>query len=144
MLFSKSILLEEADAYALTVGQTVTLVDIGNATVESIQKSEHSVRRVSFLLLLLLLFLHKKIKKIANLIKPRPPQQITGVTLKLDLGNTNYTNTLKLTWVAAAQGTVAPIDITMVEYDYLITKAGVPKVRADRQVAIVTHLFGVP
>ncbi len=119
MLFSKSILLEEADAYVLTVGQTVTLVDIGNAVVESIQKAEHSVRTV------------EKIGQFFYCIQAAVSltcSQITSVALKLDLTNTNFTNTLKFTWVAAPQGTVAPVDITMIEYDYLITKAGVPKV----------------
>ncbi|PVZ98157.1 hypothetical protein BB558_005848 [Smittium angustum] len=93
VLYSNQILLEQADVASFSQGEEVTLMDWGNAFVETISRSSN----------------------------PETGDVVVSATLKLNLQGNVKTTKKKVTWLGKLDNVSKP-NAKLMDFDYLITK----------------------
>ena len=112
--YATSILIETVDAQELSVNETITLMEWGNAVVSSLTRDKFTV-----LMQYVILFAFLDMMFWQNLV--------TQIAVKLNLENKNFKDTKKITWLADSDAE-KHVPITAIEFSSLITVPNVPKV----------------
>lgn len=96
VIFSKNIILDQADAQSFAEGEEITLMNWGNAIVKSMTKSLNPIA-----------------------LLPGQIQKVTGLELELHLQGDVRKTSKKVTWLSIDQELVP---VKLYDFDYLLTK----------------------
>ena len=127
-MYGPAILIETVDAQSLSVGETVTLMEWGNAIVVSITRDKFTV-------------LHPHPLQL-DVHGPVWQDLVTQLALRLTLDNKNFKDTKKVTWLADSPAEKS-VPVVAQQFTSLITAPNVPKVPSQPMLrACDIHVTG--
>ncbi|GAW14428.1 hypothetical protein ANO14919_038300 [Xylariales sp. No.14919] len=97
----KTIILEQSDAQSVEIGEVITLMNWGNATVRDISRTQLPGTA-------------------DDAQSSGPPSIVKRLVLELDLDSRDFKKTKKMTWLAAVEENMVPVEL--MAFDHLITK----------------------
>lgn len=107
----KTIILEQSDAQGLEIGEVITLMNWGNATVRDVSRTQPRGAAGTSA---------GAVTADGHGQSSGPHSVVRRLRLELDLNSHDFKKTKKMTWLAAAQENMVPVEL--MAFDYLITR----------------------
>lgn len=104
----KTVIIEQADAQSFQIGEMITLMNWGNAIVRDISTIQHDTNGAD------------TAASSGNNDDKSSKIVVKHLVLELDLTSRDFKKTKKITWLAAVQQNMVPVEL--MAFDHLITK----------------------